>query len=122
MKKISKRVRFAVILLVVCVAFTGLFGGFFLLLMPGIGFIEACKGVFWMFSAPLVVCAVLELLTNIPNGLPTWVGFTLYYGTAILYMVPEWLGWFIPKFDRVLLGASICGIVCYLVYKQMPHD
>lgn len=118
----KERIRLAVIYLVACAAFTGLFGWFLSLLPPKVGFIEACKGVFWLFSAPMVVCAVLELLINIPDGLPPWVGFSLYYGTAILYMVPEWLGWYIPKFDRVLLGAAVCGVICYFAYKQIPHD
>ena len=56
-------------------------------------FIEACKGIFWFFTAPLVVSAALLVLTNIKDDFAGYFGMGIYYGTAILYGIPEELGW-----------------------------
>lgn len=85
-------------------------------------FIEACKGIFWFFTAPLVVSAALLVLTNIKDDFAGYFGMGIYYGTAILYGIPEELGWIIPKFDRLLIGAGISCLVAYFVYKNLSHD
>lgn len=85
-------------------------------------FIEACKAVFMLFSAPLAVSAVLAVLTTIKDDFVGYFGFGIYYGTIILYGIPKELGWVIPEFDRLIIGAGMSCLVAYLVYQKMPHE
>ena len=85
-------------------------------------FIEACKAVFMLFTAHMVVSAALVVLTNIKDDFAGYFGMGIYYGTVILYGIPKHLGWIIPEFDRLLIGAGISCLVAYLVYQKLPRE
>lgn len=118
MKKFfNGRKGLAFVLLIASAGLTLIFGAGLSLLTKN--FWYTCVIVWGMFFAPAVVSAALLLLTNIEEDLAWPFGAGLYYGTVFVYWLVDKFRWGIPTEDKILLGAIISGLVCYIVYLNM---
>lgn len=78
-----------------------------------------CVMVWWIFFAPAAVSAALLLLTNIEEDLSWGFGAGLYYGAGFVCWLVDKFKWGIPTEGKILLGLTISGLVCYIVYLRM---
>lgn len=80
-------------------------------------FFEACKGIYFMFGAPLTVCAALVLFTKIKNHI---LGFSygLYYGTIFIAFFMQKFGLGVPTKSSYIIGLIISSLLCYIVYLR----
>jgi hypothetical protein len=112
----------AAVFVICAILISVFFGAIFNLISGGgfAGFVKATKLSFFFVAAPLVVMAVLLLVTNIDrNG--NWlhgIGCGLYYGGFGAAYLLRVLGWNSESTGRFVVGFIIAALICYIFYKN----
>lgn len=119
---LSSRIGAALFYAIGAVLFSLFLGGLFWLpLGKGDGsFLNLVKSMFFMFSAPLLVMAVLVLITNIDRD-GNWIygiGCGLYYGTIAVASILNSLGLHGEDGVRFFVSFIIVSLICYIFYSK----
>ena len=87
-------------------------------LIPGVGFWNTAQSMYFIFFAPTAAIALLLILTSMNENLTYGFGIALYYGTVAIAATTLKLGWYIPNWDRLLLGFAITALICYITWLK----
>ena len=82
---------------------------------------HTCKLIFFMFTAPGFLSAILLMLTAIPEDYSFHYGAGLYYGTLGVAALIRWLWPRIENEPLLMISAVISSLIAYIVYIKQQR-